>query len=128
MKPWEKEDWRKAKGIIVEEGQTNSALADRDYSVPCEAPGENLILVVKGYWIWWCSAHHQPLCHCEHEKANLEAKTTAKKLIDWLRDNPNYKVTVRLVRGGYRNMSHESDWDLLREELGIEKRKEAKHE
>jgi len=61
--PWDKEDWREAKGIIVKAGDTNSALAERDYSVECES--HHLITKVKGYWVWWCSTHHQPLAWCQ---------------------------------------------------------------
>jgi len=69
--PWDKEDWRKAKGIIPDKHQTNSSFAQRDYSIKCETPSQNIIAVVKGYWIWWCSTHHQPLAWCKSEKARL---------------------------------------------------------
>ena len=59
-----KEDWREAPGVIAE--GTNSALAKRDYSIPCHA--KYCVVVIKGYWIWWCSIHHQPHSHCEHER------------------------------------------------------------
>lgn len=89
-KPWETEDWHKAKGIITDESQTNSSLAERDYSVPCDAPGDkNLIQVVAGYWIWWCSAHHQPVMWCEKAKtvaaytnAYLTAQTLREALVE----------------------------------------------
>lgn len=80
-KPWETEDWRKAPGIVQNPAQTNSALAERDYTVECGAPSENLIQIVKGYWIWWCSAHHQPKCLCEIHKAQQET-TKAKERLD----------------------------------------------
>jgi hypothetical protein len=70
-KPWEIEDWHKAEGVVAKPNQTNSALAKRDYSVPCRAPSENLIQVVAGYWIWWCSAHHQPRAHCERARLQM---------------------------------------------------------
>ena len=73
-RPWETEDWRKAPGIIQNPTQTNSALAERDYTVECDAPSENLIQIVKGYWIWWCSTHHQPKCLCELHKAQQKTK------------------------------------------------------
>ena len=59
-----KEDWKKAPGVVGR--GTNSALAKRDYKVPCRFPHH--IAVVKGYWIWWCSAHHQPLFKCDEAK------------------------------------------------------------
>jgi len=66
----DKENWKKAKGIKYKRGWTNSALTPRDYSVPCSFPHK--IGVIKGYWIWWCSAHHQPHSHCEMEKMKIE--------------------------------------------------------
>ena len=67
LKEINREDWEKALGVIVE--GTNSALALRDYSIKCHTP--NLIIVVKGYWIWWCSTHHQPHHMCKAEKGRL---------------------------------------------------------
>ena len=61
-----KENWKKAKGIKHSKGETNSALAIRDYSVECKAP--YLIEEVEGYHLWWCSTHHQPLSWCPKEK------------------------------------------------------------
>jgi len=88
-KPWETEDWKKAPGIIQDPTQTNSALAERDYTVECDAPSENLIQIVKGYWIWWCSAHHQPAMWCEKAKtvaaytnAYLTAQTLREALVE----------------------------------------------
>lgn len=69
---WEKEDWKKAPGIKCGIHETNSGLATRDYSVPCNCPSENKIAVVNGFWIWWCSAHYQPLSWCE--KGRLEER------------------------------------------------------
>ena len=59
----EKEDWREAPGVTPE--GTNSAFASRDYSVPCK---HRLIVIIKGYWIWWCSTHHQPEFKCSADK------------------------------------------------------------
>ena len=64
----EKENWRKAEGV-KSRGQTNSALAPRDYSKKCKIPYE--IAMIKGYHIWWCSTHHQPLTHCEQERIKI---------------------------------------------------------
>ena len=64
-KDWiDKEDWRKAPGVIAE--GTNSALAKREYSIECDSPC--CITIIKGYWIWWCSVHHQPLDKCKIER------------------------------------------------------------
>lgn len=68
---WDNEDWHKAEGVIPQ--GTNSALAPRDYTVPCRTPSQNLIAVVAGYWIWWCSTHHQPLSHCDCERDKQDA-------------------------------------------------------
>jgi len=65
----EKEDWKKAPGVIVEEGNMYSALAPRDYKIECNA--RYTIIEIKGYWIWWCSAHHQPLTHCQEVRAQM---------------------------------------------------------
>ena len=74
-KPWNKENWQEAKGISFKKGETNSAFAERDYSIKCEA--DHLIATVKGYWIWWCSSHHQPLAWCEGGKAKAQRDLTA---------------------------------------------------
>lgn len=67
-----KENWKKAPGIKYKRGMTNSALAPRDYSIRCRATHK--ITLIKGYWIWWCSTHHQPLAWCEKEKAIIKIK------------------------------------------------------
>lgn len=59
------EDWKKAKGVIVHKNETNPGLAKRDYSVPCHT--RYCIVVIQGYWVWWCSTHHQPHFICERE-------------------------------------------------------------
>jgi hypothetical protein len=69
----EQEDWHTASGITVKEGEENSATAPRNYNVECN--GRYVIAVIKGYHIWWCSAHHQPLTHCREmrtQKIELE--------------------------------------------------------
>jgi len=71
----EKENWKKAKGVIYKKGQTNSALAERNYDIKCKYP--NKITVIKGYFIWWCSTHHQPLAKCDTNK--IETKLSKIK-------------------------------------------------
>lgn len=61
-----KEDWRKAPGIMASIHTTNSALAERNYDLDCRP--EYKICVIEGYWIWWCSVHHQPIPWCEKGK------------------------------------------------------------
>jgi len=56
--------WRNASGVRNKRGETNRALAERDYSVECKA-GPGPIVVFEGYWIWWCIPHHQPMPWCE---------------------------------------------------------------
>ncbi len=83
-KPWETEDWHKAKGVVAEPNETNSALARRDYSVPCKCHSENLIQVVAGYWIWWCSTHHQPKAWCENAKTEQAVIKKVEPLVEKL--------------------------------------------
>jgi hypothetical protein len=64
-------DWRKAEGIIVKRTETNAFFAHKDYSVICKSDSEPL-MVVEGYWLWWCETHHQPLFKCEMEKFKKE--------------------------------------------------------
>lgn len=66
----EKEDWKEAPGIVMKEGETNSATAPRNYNVGCNA--RYIITAIKGYHIWWCSAHHQPLTDCQEARATKE--------------------------------------------------------
>ncbi len=66
----ENENWKKSPGVNAKEGDTNSALAARDYKVPCNT--RYVIAVIKGYHIWWCSAHHQPSTNCQAIKAMIE--------------------------------------------------------
>ena len=63
----EGEDWKKAIGVKDVEG--NPSLAERDYSIECNPV--YVITIIKAYWLWWCSVHHQPLAWCE--KAILES-------------------------------------------------------
>ena len=59
----EKEDWKKAEGVKFTGIQTNSSLTERNYSKECKTP--YLIASIKGYYIWWCSTHHQPERLCQ---------------------------------------------------------------
>lgn len=71
-----KENWREAEGIKASSTETNAGLATRDYSVKCYLP--KLIIQVEGYFVWWCSSHHQPYYRCEIEKMKLEAISFAE--------------------------------------------------
>ena len=64
---WDRENWRHAQGIRSTRGETNGGLADREYSIDCYT--QHCIGVVKGYFIWGCSIHHQPSLICDKEKA-----------------------------------------------------------
>ena len=77
IKEIEKENWKKAEGVKYHKGETNSALAPRDYSINCRC--ERRIAVIKGYFIWWCSRHHQPMAHCR--AAKLEIKLDGLKQV-----------------------------------------------
>jgi len=66
----EKEDWKKAEGVEYKKGYTNSASAPRDYSIPCKI--NKNICIIKGYFIWWCSTHHQPWSDCRENKLQIE--------------------------------------------------------
>lgn len=81
-KPWEKENWKKAKGIKYRRGETNSVYAIRDYSFKCYCPSENLIALIKGYHIWWCSIHHQPMGYCSLEREKICIKGKLQEIID----------------------------------------------
>jgi len=61
IKSIEEEDPRKAPG--VRPFISNDALAERDYLKRCD--NKKVIAIVKGYWIRWCSTHHQPWCMCK---------------------------------------------------------------
>ena len=52
-----------------------------------------------------------PIAFKEGEQQGIE------KVVEWLRNNKDYKVMVKLVRGGYRNMSYNADWELLLADL-----------
>ncbi|KKN35020.1 hypothetical protein LCGC14_0787690 [marine sediment metagenome] len=42
---------------------------------------------------------------------------TPEEIIEWLRHDKNYKIMVKLVAGGYRNMTYDSDYKALLSEL-----------
>jgi hypothetical protein len=73
----EKENWRKAVGVKAKTRETNIALAQRDYSVECIT---RKMGVVKGYFIWWCSSHHQPYTTCKVGKGQAEINRLRNKL------------------------------------------------
>ena len=60
-------DWRKVKGITAKRIETNMGLAIRDYSVECYSGSEPL-MIVEGFWIWWCKTHNQPSSICQLDK------------------------------------------------------------
>jgi hypothetical protein len=57
-------------GVIWHEGETNESLAERDYGIRC---GSSIapIIIFKGYHIWWCESHHQPLPWCELARLDM---------------------------------------------------------
>lgn len=57
-----------AVGVINRHRATNMALAERSYAVPCKMPMYPIV-VYEGYYIWWCTPHHQPLSHCDLARA-----------------------------------------------------------
>lgn len=70
FKDIEKENWKKAIGVKYKKGETNAALAERDYSHSCALTKK--IVVIKGYHLWWCSSHHQPFYKCELDQMKLK--------------------------------------------------------
>lgn len=78
IKESEKEDWKKAPGIKYSKGETNEGLASRDYSIECRC--KKKICVIKGYFIWWCSVHHQPFAWCESSRLEIKINELKSKL------------------------------------------------
>lgn len=68
-----KEPRRSSEGVLHKRGETNYALAQRDYSKSCRLSSSEII-VFDGYHIWWCHSHYQPEPWCEKEMAELKAK------------------------------------------------------
>ena len=64
-------DWRKCEGIVASRYETNAGLAERNYSIKCERGSEPL-MVVEGFWIWWCYTHNHPISWCERERLKIE--------------------------------------------------------
>ncbi len=82
-------DWRKCEGIVTKRTATNMALAHRDYSVKCKHTHN--LMVVEGFWIWWCDTHNQPASWCENHKLQLRIqelenyiKNAKKRLVEVL--------------------------------------------
>ena len=71
--------WKRAAGIRWHKGETNPGLAQRDYSVKCATTGVPIILI-EGFWIWWCIPHHEPLPWCDRERARLKVRGVRKAL------------------------------------------------
>ena len=53
------------------------------------------------------------------EQAEISFKVGIKEVIERLRRHKDYKIMARLVRGGYRNMTYDSDYELLLKEWGV---------
>lgn len=86
-------DWRKCKGIIAKRTETNSGLAKRDYSIECETSHE--LMIVEGYWIWWCDTHNQPKSWCEREKFRIKIKELENRI-----ENAKKELTLSQKEGG----------------------------
>lgn len=71
-------DWRKAIGIRASRHETNMGLAERDYSIKCKTGAEPL-MVVEGFWIWWCYTHNKPMSFCETAKLEAELADAKKE-------------------------------------------------
>jgi hypothetical protein len=66
-------DWHKTEGINARATETNSGLAERNYNIECDTGSEPL-MVVEGFWLWFCRTHRQPLCWCELAKLRAAQK------------------------------------------------------
>lgn len=71
-------DWRKCKGMIAKRTETNSFFGYRDYSIECKCSHE--LMVVEGYWIWWCDTHNQPLYKCEINKLGIKVEELENRI------------------------------------------------
>lgn len=67
------ENWRFADGIIASAKETNMGLAKRDYSKACRT-GTEPLMVIEGYWIWWCNIHLQPELQCDKYRSQRQEK------------------------------------------------------
>ena len=72
-------NWKTCIGINANKNETNSGLANRDYSVKCNCGSEQL-MVVEGFWLWWCYVHNQPSLFCEREILKKQLENSKKKL------------------------------------------------
>lgn len=68
----DKESWTKAPGVKPGPPGTHATLFIRDYSIECDE--KYCITIIQGYWIWWCSAHHQPQFMCEISRLDSTLK------------------------------------------------------
>lgn len=73
------EEWKQAKGVVAF-GQTNSALAPRNYDIRCKS--KLPIADYRGYWIWWCENHHQPLSFCDRARLEKEYEEKFQVVIE----------------------------------------------
>lgn len=73
-------DFKEAKGYCGTKTETNSMLASRDYNIECDTSCEPL-MVVEGFWIWWCKTHLQPLYCCEREIEKINNKIDRDEMI-----------------------------------------------
>lgn len=80
-KPWDDENFYKAEGVS-DKNDTNHGLAKRDYSVSCSTPSQNKIAVVGGFFLWWCSAHHQPYSWCEKAKLKQDSAQAQQEAVE----------------------------------------------
>ena len=70
-KAWELSG-RRAKGIVHCKGETNIGLAVRKYDIDCNHYSKDLITTAGGYFLWWCTVHHQPLAWCTIAKLEIK--------------------------------------------------------
>jgi len=75
-----------ATGVIMSPYETNLALAKRDYTQRCETKHEGegpqgSLIMVEGYWIWWCKIHHQPMPWCDEGKTERLLKKVLEKVM-----------------------------------------------
>lgn len=75
------EDWWENEGVIAKSTETNPGLAKRDYSVKCYS-GSSPLMVVEGFWIWWCFSHNHPLAWCDRDKGDILLKESLQREIE----------------------------------------------
>jgi hypothetical protein len=74
----DKENFKKCEGIL-DISDTNYGFAQRNYQKPCRTVYK--IAVVHGWWVWWCSCHHQPIYVCDKQRMIIKAKEKLPELI-----------------------------------------------